>query len=82
MEHKIKVGTMVMVGRASYEVIRLVGNEIVGANYRGEEAVFRAKDISGVGRSFSQEEVPMGMLEDASYEEQCEAQGYYPDTGY
>ena len=26
-----------------------------------------------------EDNVPMGMLEDASYEAQCEAQGYYPE---
>ena len=26
-----------------------------------------------------EDNIPMGMLEDASYEEQCAAQGYYPE---
>ena len=32
-----------------------------------------------VGGAYTGEDTPMGMLEDASYEEQCAAQGYCPE---
>ena len=34
---------------------------------------FASNEVGG------EDNVPMGMLEDASYEAQCEAQGYYPE---